>query len=154
MKKLLANFVEMVNELSSGGIDFDVKGEIKTLKGALVAVFCKVNVPCPTCNFTLHYTQITPSPQYIHSLLNNLSVTCIHCNANINVNNTPTHACMNTIAKDHNYCRKPQTCLPPAEKERIGTAVLKRKLADSADGKTAVFKTAGKVISLSCMYSF
>ncbi|XP_071490789.1 uncharacterized protein [Diadema antillarum] len=59
--------------------------------------------------------------------------------------NMNTHICTHASLTDHTYSKqKTHTCLTPDEEEKIGSDILKRKFAESADGRTAVFKRPGK----------
>lgn len=121
----------------------------------IVSFFVSAKNPCPTCHTSIHYTQLTPAPDYIHSLLSDLHATCLHCNIHINNTGIHNHVCQDTLKADHSYCKTPSpSCsLTPSQREIIGTEVLINKMSQSADGLTATFKTSGKVWSFPIILS-
>ena len=121
----------------------------------IVSFFFSAKNACPTCHTSIHYTQVTPVPDYVHSLLSDLHAICLRCNIKINHTGIRNHICQDTLKADHSYCKKqsPSCSLTPSERELIGTQVLMTKMSQSADGKTAVFKTSGKVWSFNYYHS-
>ena len=80
--------------------------------GCIVSFFVSAKNACPTCLTSIHYTQVTPVPDYVHSLLSDLHAICLRCNIKINHTGIRNHICQDTLKADHSYCKKQSPSYP------------------------------------------
>ena len=111
----------------------------------------KVKCPCPICDSLTHYKQIDNVRAYFWETLNKSSLKCNYCNIVLPLSEIEGHKCnlildLSVSREIHDALQEPLITTPLSQTlEKLGTRILKSKLAQSSDGISAAFKTGGQV---------
>ena len=106
-------------------------------------------IKCTVCKDEVHFLTIQQASIYFQQSLGFAYLECNNCKTKVPLSEKDSHKCttspsLRTILKCSLLTSEPNDALTPRT-ERIGTTILKRKLAQSKDGITASFKTGGQV---------
>ena len=123
---------------------------------------------CPVCKTDLNDLQIKPATRIVMRLIGELKIECNRCKCELNYEDSGHHICFHTPPVIAQPVLTPAAAprAPPAqpaaptledafeqlrqgkvspEVEKLGTMLIKSKMKLSADGKSALLRTQGKV---------